>query len=75
MKALGLWCLYRGRHDPERHILGAFQCSTCGKKGTDFSDFGFGRESGYVAPMRKMYDRKHGVITTTSRWEPSSKGW
>ena len=62
-----LRCFTRQRHEPRRHPLGGFRCVDCGAVGADLEEMGF-RESGWVAPMRRTFDRKHGELTRTTSW-------
>ncbi len=56
-----LVCLWRGRHEPRRHVLGCFRCEVCGVVGRDLDEFVYG--SGYVSPMRPIFDRATRTIT------------
>lgn len=53
-----------GHHIPVRYFLGGFKCARpgCRKVGADLEDMGF--QSGWVAPLRKTYERgRKGGIT------------
>jgi hypothetical protein len=67
----GVWawlrCLRRQRHNPVRHILGGFRCGDCGAAGADLDDMGF-EDGGWVAPMRRTFDRKNGDLTRSASW-------
>ena len=72
MTLLGkIGCFVRGQHaaGPLRAINGrsAFACARCGAAILDFDEAGYG--SGYVHPLRKLYERRHSVYTRTSSWE------
>jgi hypothetical protein len=67
-------CLLRGIHDPARHPLGGMRCTRCGHAADDFSEMGFGLDSGYVPVIRRVYDRDKG-LTRTSEWEATRRGW
>jgi hypothetical protein len=66
-----LRCLVRGHHSAGRHVLGGFRCRECGAVGGDLDEMGF-RDGGYVAPMRRVYSRKHGTVTRTDSWDTGS---
>jgi hypothetical protein len=59
-------CVVRQHHQPRRHPLGGFRCVECGAAGADLEEMGF-PNSGWVAPMRRTYDRTHGEITRLAR--------
>jgi hypothetical protein len=63
-----LRCLLRRRHNPRRHPLGGFRCEDCGVAGADLEEMGFDYGSGWVPPLRRTYDRKHGILTRTAGW-------
>ena len=72
MKVFGqIGCLLRGQHaaGPLRAINGgsAFTCARCGAALLDFDEAGYG--SGYINPIRKLYERRHSVYTRTSSWD------
>ena len=65
-------CSLRQQHaaEPTRTVnrgQSAFTCSRCGAALQDLEEAGYG--SGYIDPLRRLYDRQHGVITRTSSWE------
>jgi hypothetical protein len=62
-----LRCLVRQHHQPRRHPLGGFRCVECGAAGADLEQMGF-VGSGWVAPMRRTFDRKHAEFTRASGW-------
>jgi len=45
----------------------AFPCVRCGATLLDLDEAGYG--SGYVDPLRRLYQRRYSVITRTSSWE------
>lgn len=55
--------------------MGGFKCAECGSAGADLEDMGFFLGSGYVSPLRRIYDRKHGSLTRTTLYEPTERGW
>lgn len=73
MKILGwIGCWVRGQHatEPMRTVNrghSAFTCARCGVNLRDFDEAGFG--SGYVDPLRRLYQRKNGIITRTGSWD------
>ena len=73
MKILGwIGCWLRGQHatEPARTVNrghSAFRCDHCGAVLRDFDEAGFG--SGYVDPLRRLYQRRNGVITRTGSWD------
>lgn len=73
MKVLGwIGCLLRQQHaaEPVRTVnrgQSAFTCARCGTNLRDFDEAGFG--SGYVDPLRRLYQRRYGVITRTGSWD------
>lgn len=62
-----LRCLVRQHHRPKRHPLGGFRCMDCGTAGADLEEMGF-TGSGWVAPMRRTFDRAHGEVTRAAGW-------
>jgi len=65
-------CFLRQQHaaEPARTVnrgQSAFTCSRCGAALQDLDEAGYG--SGYIHPLRRLYDREHGVITRTSSWD------
>ena len=65
-------CFLRQQHaaEPTRTVnrgQSAFTCSRCGAALRDLEEAGYG--SGYIDPLRRLYDREYGVITRTSSWE------
>jgi hypothetical protein len=77
MKLLGRFgCLLRGQHaaGPLRAVLigrSGFTCARCGAALVDFDEAGYG--SGYIDPLRRLYQRRHGVFTRTSSWEAEQR--
>ncbi len=68
-------CWYRGRgHDAERPPSGGFRCRTCGKAGADLSEMGLD-STGYVEPVRRVYDRDGKAFSQTSDWAATKRGW
>jgi hypothetical protein len=73
MKMLGrIGCWLRRQHatEPMRTVNrghSAFTCARCGANLRDFDEAGFG--SGYVDPLRRLYERKNGIITRTGSWD------
>ena len=73
MKILGrISCSLRQQHSvgPMRMVIrgqSAFPCVRCGVTLLDLDEAGYG--SGYVKPLRRLYERRHGVITRTGSWE------
>jgi hypothetical protein len=60
----------RGFHpNYTRHPLGGFRCIECGRPGATLADLGFGRESGFVLPMRRLFSREGKSIERARRWE------
>jgi hypothetical protein len=49
----------------------AFTCARCGTALRDLDEAGYG--SGYVRPLRRLYQRQHGVITRTGSWEAETQ--
>lgn len=70
-----LRCWRNGCHEPQRHPLGGFVCQVCAVAGASLDEMGFGLGSGWVSPVRKVYDRQDGGVTRTSSWERGEKGW
>lgn len=62
-----LRCLVRRHHRPRRHLLGGFRCVECGAAGVDLDEMGF-TGSGWVAPVRRTFDRKHTTVTLSAGW-------
>jgi Chaperonin 10 Kd subunit len=65
-------CFLRQQHaaEPTRtvnHGQSAFTCARCGAALRDLDEAGYG--SGYIDPLRRLYERQYGVITRTSSWE------
>lgn len=69
LRSAGAVCWLR-RHDPRRQFVGGLRCSVCGLAGESYEDFAFG--TGYVAPVRRTYERTHGTVTRSSDF-PSEK--
>jgi hypothetical protein len=73
MKILGrIGCLLRAQHatEPMRTVncgQSVFRCARCGAALRDFDEAGFG--SGYVDPLRRLYQRRYGVVTRTGSWD------
>jgi chaperonin subunit len=73
MRILGrISCFLRQQHaaEPTRTVnrgQSAFTCARCGAALLDLDEAGYG--SGYIDPLRRLYDRHHGVITRTTSWE------
>jgi hypothetical protein len=61
-----LRCLLRRHHQPRRHPLGGFRCAECGAAGADLDDMGF-VGSGWVAPMRRTFNRPYQEVTVSAR--------
>jgi hypothetical protein len=62
-----LRCLVRRYHRPRRYPLGGFRCVECGAAGADLDEMGF-TGSGWVAPTRRTFDRKHAAVTVSAGW-------
>lgn len=65
-------CFLRQQHaaDPARTVnrgQSAFRCARCGAALRDLDEAGYG--SGYVDSLRRLYERRNGVITRTSSWD------
>jgi len=45
----------------------AFPCVRCGATLLDLDEAGYG--SGYIDPLRRLYQRRNGEFTRTSSWE------
>jgi hypothetical protein len=73
MKILGrISCSLRQQHSvgPMRMVnrgQSAFPCVRCGRTLLDLDEAGYG--SGYIDTLRRLYQRRHGVITRTSSWD------
>jgi len=73
MRILGrISCFLRQQHaaEPARTVnrgQSAFTCARCGAALMDLDEAGYG--SGYIDPLRRLYDRQYGAITRTSSWE------
>jgi len=73
MRILGrISCFLRQQHaaEPTRTVnrgQSAFTCARCGAALRDLDEAGYG--SGYIDPLRRLYERQYGVITRTSSWE------
>jgi len=62
-------CWARGRgHNPARHHSGGFVCVDCNKTGASLEEMGF-KDGGYVASLRRTYDREHGTFVRSHSWE------
>jgi hypothetical protein len=62
-----LRCFVRQHHSPRRHPLGGFRCEDCGMAGADLEDMGF-VDAGWIGPLSRTYDRKHGEYTRNTAW-------
>jgi hypothetical protein len=73
LRVLGrISCFLRQQHaaEPMRTVnrgQSAFTCARCGAALRDLDEAGYG--SGYIDPLRRLYERQYGVITRTNSWE------
>ena len=69
-----LRCFVREQHVPQRHPMGGFICKECAFAGADLDEMGY-LGAGYVAPIRKVFNRNNRELTRTEAWEPTRRGW
>jgi hypothetical protein len=72
----GLACLATPVHAPLRVTRhGGFRCLVCFGTFANLDDAGY-HGDGYVAPLRRVFDRERHSTTRTTAWAPHDKrGW
>lgn len=63
-----LRCWLRGRHEPDKQLIGGYRCRDCGAAGAGLKEMGT-LDDDRVGPVATTFDRRDGGVTKSERWE------